>query len=55
MKASLAAAALLAVSLAFALGALRCLADRLLMSTLLYAVAAAAAAGGAAKIAIDAL
>jgi hypothetical protein len=48
-------AVLLAVAFGLIVGALRCLADRLLMSALLYAVGAAAAAGVAGKIALDAL
>ena len=48
-------AVLLLVAFAMAIGALRCLADRLLISALFYCVAAAVAAGVAGKIALDAL
>ena len=48
-------AVLLLVAFGMALGALRCLADRLLVSASLYCLAAAAAAGVAGKIALDAL
>lgn len=49
------AALLLALALGSVLGALRCLADRLLPSAAIYTVLACALAGGAAKAAIDAL
>jgi hypothetical protein len=52
---TVAPAVLLALALGLIVGALRCLADRLLMSALLYAAAAATAAGIAGKIALDAL
>lgn len=48
-------AVLLLVAMGMAVGALRCLADQLLASALLYCLAAAASAGVAAKIALDAL
>jgi hypothetical protein len=48
-------AVLLAVSLAGALESLRCLADHLLASALIYALAAAALAAVAGKIALDAI
>jgi hypothetical protein len=48
-------AVLLGVSLGTAIGALRCLADHLLVSALLYALASASAAVVAGKIALDAL
>jgi hypothetical protein len=48
-------AVLLLVALGMAIGALRCLADQLLVSALFYCLAAAAAAGAAAKMALDAL
>jgi hypothetical protein len=43
------------LALASALGALRCLADRLLPSAALYTLVAAALVGGAAKVALDSL
>jgi hypothetical protein len=46
---------LVLVALGTALGALRCLADHLLVSALFYCLAAAAAAGSAAKLALDRL
>jgi hypothetical protein len=48
-------AGLLLVALGMAIGALRCLADRLLFSALLYSLAAAVAAAVAGKLALDAL
>ena len=43
------------LALASALGALHCLADRLLPSAALYTLVAAALVGGAAKVALDSL
>lgn len=43
------------LALGATVGALRCLADRLLTSAAIYALIAAALVGGAAKAAIDAL
>lgn len=48
-------AVLLLVAFGMAIGALRCLADRLLVSAALYCLAAATAAGAAGKMALDAL
>lgn len=48
-------AVLLTLSLAGIIGALHCLADHLLVSALIYAVAAAALAGVAAKVVVDSI
>jgi hypothetical protein len=48
-------ALLVAIALASAFGSLRCLADHLLASAAIYALAAAGLAAGAAKILLDAL
>jgi hypothetical protein len=45
----------LVLALACVLGALRCLADRLLPSAAFYTVVAIALVGGAAKVALDSL
>jgi hypothetical protein len=45
----------LAVALACVLGALRCLADRLLPSAALYTIIAVGFVGGAAKAALDSI
>ena len=49
------ATACVVLALASVGGALRCLADRLLMSAAIYTLLAVALVGGAAKAAIDAL
>ena len=49
------AAGLLLLSLGSAIGALRCLADKLLVSAAIYTVLGAALAGAAGKAALDAL
>ena len=49
------ATACVVLALASIVGALRCLADRLLASAAIYTLMAVALAGGAAKAAIDAL
>jgi hypothetical protein len=49
------AAGCLALALAAALGALRCIADRLLASAAIYTAIATALMAGAAKAAVDAL
>jgi hypothetical protein len=48
-------AVLLALALACALGALRCLADRLLVSAAIYSVLGAGLAAAAGKAALDAV
>ena len=45
----------LVLALACVLGALRCLADRLLPSAAMYTAAAIALVGGAAKVALDSI
>jgi hypothetical protein len=55
MSAGALAAVLLALALAAALGALRCLADKLLASAAIYAVLGVALAAAAGKAALDAL
>jgi hypothetical protein len=49
------ATACLALALACVIGALRCLADRLLPSAAIYTLAAVGLVGGAAKAALDAI
>ena len=44
----------LVLALVFVIGALRCLADRLLISAIIYTAVALALMGGAARAAIDA-
>jgi hypothetical protein len=52
---SLVPAGLLALALGSSVGALRCLAEHLLISAAIYAVAAAGLAAAAAKVTLDAI